>query len=29
MSVTDFTALVHDGLKRWAEIAKQTGITAQ
>jgi tripartite-type tricarboxylate transporter receptor subunit TctC len=29
MSVADFTALVHDGLKRWAEIAKQTGITAQ
>ncbi len=29
MSVVDFTALVHDGLKRWAEVAKQTGITAQ
>jgi len=29
MSVTDFTNLVHSGLKRWAEVAKQTGITAQ
>lgn len=29
MSVADFTSLVHDGLKRWAEIAKTTGITAQ
>lgn len=29
MSVADFTALVNDGLKRWDEVAKQTGITAQ
>ena len=29
MSVADFTTLVHSGLKRWAEVAKQTGITAQ
>jgi tripartite-type tricarboxylate transporter receptor subunit TctC len=29
MSVTDFTNLVHSGLKRWADVAKQTGITAQ
>ncbi len=29
MSVADFTKLVHDGLKRWAEVAKQTGITEQ
>lgn len=29
MSVADFTSLVHGGLKRWAEVAKQTGITAQ
>jgi tripartite-type tricarboxylate transporter receptor subunit TctC len=29
MSVADFTNLVHGGLKRWAEVAKQTGITAQ
>jgi tripartite-type tricarboxylate transporter receptor subunit TctC len=29
MSVADFTALVNDGLKRWNEVAKQTGITAQ
>jgi tripartite-type tricarboxylate transporter receptor subunit TctC len=29
MSVTDFKKLVHDGLIRWATIAKQTGITAQ
>ncbi len=29
MSVTDFTSLVHDGLKRWAEVAKTTGITTQ
>lgn len=29
MSVADFKKLVHDGLIRWAAIAKQTGITAQ
>ncbi|MDP4836576.1 MAG: tripartite tricarboxylate transporter substrate binding protein [Burkholderiales bacterium] len=29
MSVADFTTLVNDGLKRWDEVAKQTGITAQ
>jgi hypothetical protein len=29
MTVADFTKLVHDGLIRWATIAKQTGITAQ
>lgn len=29
MSVADFTNLVHGGLKRWADVAKQTGITAQ
>lgn len=29
MSVADFTSLVHGGLKRWADVAKQTGITAQ
>lgn len=29
MSVADFTNLVHSGLKRWADVAKQTGITAQ
>jgi tripartite-type tricarboxylate transporter receptor subunit TctC len=29
MSVGDFKKLVHDGLIRWATIAKQTGITAQ
>lgn len=29
MSVADFTNLVHAGLKRWADVAKQTGITAQ
>jgi tripartite-type tricarboxylate transporter receptor subunit TctC len=29
MTVTDFRKLVHDGLLRWATVAKQTGITAQ
>jgi tripartite-type tricarboxylate transporter receptor subunit TctC len=29
MSVAEFKKLVHDGLIRWATIAKQTGITAQ
>ena len=29
MSVADFTKLVHDGLNRWADVAKKTGITAQ
>ena len=29
MTVTDFRKLVHDGLVRWATVAKQTGITAQ
>jgi tripartite-type tricarboxylate transporter receptor subunit TctC len=29
MTVADFKKLVHDGLIRWATIAKQTGITAQ
>lgn len=29
MSVADFTALVHDGLKRWAAVAKETGITSK
>jgi tripartite-type tricarboxylate transporter receptor subunit TctC len=29
MTVTDFKKLVHDGLLRWATVAKQTGITAQ
>ncbi len=29
MSVAEFTSVVHGGLKRWAEVAKQTGITAQ
>ena len=29
MTVTDFRKLVHNGLLRWATVAKQTGITAQ
>ena len=29
MTVADFRKLVHDGLLRWATVAKQTGITAQ
>ena len=29
MTVMDFRKLVHDGLLRWAAVAKQTGITAQ
>ncbi len=29
MSVAEFKKLVHDGLIRWATVAKQTGITAQ
>ena len=29
MTVADFRKLVHDGLLRWAAVAKQTGITAQ
>ena len=29
MTVTDFRKLVHDGVVRWATVAKQTGITAQ